>query len=262
MMNKLWFENWKKISIVCLVICMAFLGLTGCQSNKEKDLQGISEENIWCLSVESLDEETGERKMIDVDINGRKLVVDDMENTLSEEQCKELQKLIFTYSYQVLEQEYDYWPHTEEYPEMSMLFCYIVYYGEEKYSADGALCYPDGWEEFLKTLESYMQASDKQMENTFEILLPPNGEIKYTTEELNIIADALDGDIDRAEKLLNQLNEFGIYDIQKANMIDEENMEIVNKDAQCFILWLRLEDHIGAIQRDSKEGEFIYMEVE
>lgn len=261
-MNKLWFENCKQFRIGFFVVCMAFFWLTGCQSKKEKELQGISEENIWCLSVESFDEETSERKIIDVDINDRKLVVDDMETTLSEEQCKELQELIFTYSYQVLEQEYDYWPHTEEYPEMLVLFQYKVYYGEEKYSADGALCYPDGWEEFLKTLEGYAQAPNKQMENTFEILLPPNGEIKYTTEELNIIADALDGDINSAENLLKQLNEFGIYDIQKANMIDKENMEIVNKDAQCFILWLRLEDHIGAIQRDNKEGEFIYKEVE
>lgn len=83
------------------------------------------EENIWCLSVESFDEETSERKIF-----GRR----------------------------------------------------------------GTLLSND-WEEFLKTLEGYAQAPDKQMENTFEILLPPNGEIKYTTEELNIIADALDGDV-------------------------------------------------------------------
>lgn len=257
--------------IVC-VLCLAVVCLTAYMKRKhstldegksqDKDLQGILEDNIWQLSIESMDEETEERKSIDVYLNERRLVVDEVETNLTEEQCQELRRLILDYSYQVHDQKYDYWPHTEEYPEMLVLFRYRVCYGEKEYSEDGALCYPEGWEMFIKTLENYVQYSGEKTENTTEILLPPNGEIDYTTEELEMMAQALDGDKDAAAKVLKQLNGFGIYGIHEAKMINKEKkiMQIVNTNLQCYILWFRGNVHIEAIQKDNMEGEFIYME--
>ena len=42
---------------------------------------------------------------------------------------------------------------------MNVLFEYDITFGDsenyKEYSADGALCYPDGWSEFIKTLMEY-----------------------------------------------------------------------------------------------------------
>lgn len=170
------------------ILCLTPLCLTACRVENEpateeiilvdKHLQGISEENISYLFVISRNEETEKEKSIEVNIDERWMVINESDLfekepeeekiTLTEDQCQELRKLILDYSYQVHDKEHDYWPDTEEYPPMLVLFEYKVCYGEESYSDDGALCYPDGWEEFIKTLESYAQPSDGVAENETE----------------------------------------------------------------------------------------------
>ncbi len=72
---------------------------------------------------------------------------------LNEEQSDELRQLILQFSQTVKEQEDEYWPHTSEYPDMLVLFNFDMRGGEKRYRADGALCYPDGWEEFIEALK-------------------------------------------------------------------------------------------------------------
>lgn len=72
---------------------------------------------------------------------------------LNEEQSDELRQLILQYSQTVKEKEDEYWPHTSEYPDMLVLFNFDMRGEEKQYKADGALCYPDGWEEFIEDLK-------------------------------------------------------------------------------------------------------------
>ena len=74
---------------------------------------------------------------------------------LTKEQCDELKELIIEYSSTVEKQEKEYWPQSDEYPEMMLLFEYELWLGEQRYKQDGALCYPDGWSEFIETLMEY-----------------------------------------------------------------------------------------------------------
>ena len=72
---------------------------------------------------------------------------------LTEEQCQRLKEYVVEYTYKVKAKEKEYWPQTDEYPAMYGLFSYEIKFGEdEEYSQTGALCYPDGWEEFLDML--------------------------------------------------------------------------------------------------------------
>lgn len=145
------------LGTVFFIFSISFF-LTACgkkESGTTDVLQGMSEENILYLSIEIHDEETDVEKQIDVYMDTQKLVINDMETALTAEQCRELRSLIYQYTYQVEVQKSDYWPQTEEYPDMRVLFCYRVWYGEERYSQSGALCYPDGWQQFIHTLEEY-----------------------------------------------------------------------------------------------------------
>ena len=82
----------------------------------------------------------------EVTINGEKYA-------LSEESGNELRELVLQYSQVVKEQEDEYWPHTSEYPDMLVLFKFDMRGEEKQYKANGALCYPDGWEEFIEALK-------------------------------------------------------------------------------------------------------------
>lgn len=72
---------------------------------------------------------------------------------LNEEQSDELRQLILQYSQTIKEKEDEYWPHTSEYPDMLVLFYFDMRGEKKQYKADGALCYPDGWEEFIEDLK-------------------------------------------------------------------------------------------------------------
>lgn len=101
-----------------------------------EDPEKMEDIHLW------LDPENGE-----ADVNGEQL-------ELNEEQCGKLRELIAQYALIVREQEYEYWPHTPEYPDMLTLFRFEIWgEEEERYKADGALCYPDGWEEFIEELK-------------------------------------------------------------------------------------------------------------
>ena len=51
----------------------------------------------------------------------------------------------------------DYWPHTSEYPEMLVLFSVEAYRTGENYEYDGALCKPDGYDEFFEDIENILE---------------------------------------------------------------------------------------------------------
>ena len=51
----------------------------------------------------------------------------------------------------------DYWPHSSEYPAMSVLFRVNTYRTGESYEYDGALCKPDGYDEFFEDIENILE---------------------------------------------------------------------------------------------------------
>lgn len=163
-------------ALVCMTGCTIFNKQNGIGSDntgttekdeRTDDLETLTADNLFCLNIDSYSEEDSEediRIVIYFDegtiCSGKAKEFWDDDTmpevkSLTEEQIKELKQYVIEYSYKVQEKKDDYWPHYDEYPEMAVLFRYDLWYGEEKYREDGALCYPDGWDEFIETLMSY-----------------------------------------------------------------------------------------------------------
>lgn len=112
-------------------------------------------EEIYWFAVFSYNEAGGTTDDISLWLypGEERATINDVEFALNEETSNELRELIFQYSRTVKEQEDEYWPHTSEYPDMRTLFRFDMRSDEKQYKATGALCYPDGWEEFIKELK-------------------------------------------------------------------------------------------------------------
>lgn len=175
----------RRLMVAFLLIC-ALVCMTGCTifnkqngtggdntevTEKDKrtdDLENLTADNLFSLDIDSNSEENSEeniRIVIRFDkgiiCSGKATEFRDDDDTmpevksLTEEQLEELKEYVIEYSYKVQEKKDEYWPHYDEYPAMAVLFRYDLWYGEEKYKEDGALCYPDGWDEFIETLMAY-----------------------------------------------------------------------------------------------------------
>lgn len=134
-------------------------------------LDGLTADNLLYLTLESnyIDKID---KSIEIEIDFEKGTIisgtreefmkDDLspkEVVLTEEQCQALKEYIVEYSHKVKAKEKEYWPQASEYPPMFILFRYEIRFGDsenyQEYKADGALCCPDKWDEFVKMLMEY-----------------------------------------------------------------------------------------------------------
>ena len=134
------------------------------------ELDDLSADNLLYLRVISNNADNhDEHIIIEIDfekrtiIEGFRIKFDDEEPakevSLTEEQCEELKEYIVEYSHKVKAKEKEYWPRSYEYPPMFILFYYTIEYGEgenyKEYQQNGALCYPDDWDEFVEILLKY-----------------------------------------------------------------------------------------------------------
>lgn len=72
---------------------------------------------------------------------------------------EKIQKIICDYCKVIERKKHDYWPSTDEYEAMFVLW-EVNFRNEDglfSYRKSGALCYPDDWEEFLESIEAYLQ---------------------------------------------------------------------------------------------------------
>ena len=91
-----------------------------------------------------------------------------------------------------------------------------------------------------------------------ELLNPPTGEIHYTEAELQIVKTAI-GDEEGAKEILKQLNGFGIYNIIKAEMSGDEELEVETSEEKIYVLYCNKKYHIYGMKEN---GEYIYTEVQ
>ena len=133
------------------------------------EMDDLNEKNILSLSLKSNNSDNyNESIEIEMDFEERTIISvikkennkkEEKEVVLTDEQCQELKDYIVDYSHKVKAKEKEYWPQTDEYPEMYILFNYRITYSEDEtekvYRTDGALCYPDDWQEFLEKLMEY-----------------------------------------------------------------------------------------------------------
>lgn len=167
-------NNKKVLKILLIVLLLAALGIGGfgimAYSLNKPDETSNTIEGIEKIAVADFfyykNEETNEREDIVIYFNekdGTAEIVEtsnktsELEFELNEEQCKRLQELILQYGYKVEDKSEDYWPHTDEYPDMCLLFSFEVRSEEMTYKETGALCYPDGWEEFWEEMRDIIQ---------------------------------------------------------------------------------------------------------
>lgn len=106
----------------------------------------FEEEGIYRISLR--DNETDDE--ISIDFEKKTLAINDEVFELTDEQNDEILTYMTEFSIAVKDKEYDYWPHEDEYPEMFILFKYSV--NHQRWN--GALCYPDNWDEMIDYLKS------------------------------------------------------------------------------------------------------------
>ena len=128
------------------------------ESKKTGDTEltdAIKNSNISCGTIASKEQNTEiDFYVMDdrIDVSGKNNG-ESFENTLTDDKMDLFLNEIANYSPTVQEKEYDYWPHTDEYPEMYVLFEYCILFDNGyKYKMDGAECYPDGWDEFVERM--------------------------------------------------------------------------------------------------------------
>lgn len=163
----------KKCFIAVVMLIAAIIG-TGCSLGGGMTGQGAAEpeeeikawqeaepsefetEEIFWFDLQSRNEDTEKTEDISIDMyqpEDAQATLNGEKYELSVEQCNELRQLILEYSQTVKEQEDEYWPDTDEYPDMLVLFKFEMTGEKKRYRASGALCYPDGWEEFVGELK-------------------------------------------------------------------------------------------------------------
>lgn len=178
-------------AIIFLIGCTSFnIGESGSSEegssnkkviNKKNPLENLTAENITSVNIDSRTEDDSEEDIrIEIDFvegticSGKAYEFRDDNDelpevkSLTDEQLTELRGLVKDYSYTVQGQEKDYWPDLEEYPPLLVLFEYEIEFGEGRYATDGALCYPDGWGEFVDKLLEYGSAQDGGATQTSE----------------------------------------------------------------------------------------------
>lgn len=145
------------LMIVAIVVLLAVVGIAGgvifTHMQKKEPLEGF--QGITSASFSYYQEEKNNAESISIYFNDECDIafIDMEEYDLNEEQCEQLKELILQYAVKVEEKSEDYWPHTEEYPDMTILFAFEVWDEEKTYREMGALCYPDGWDEFWQELK-------------------------------------------------------------------------------------------------------------
>ena len=141
---------------------IAALLLTGCDRGQHAKTTTITFENITGVDIE--DYETKDSFFIDlkentIEYNGEIYPV-------APEKEQDLANVIYAYTGLVFDDEAEYWPQTDEYPEMLILFHYNIYYdvdgNKDVLRVDGANCYPAGWDDMIKELKTYIEDSDGQ----------------------------------------------------------------------------------------------------
>lgn len=164
------------MKIFLILLFLAALGITGFgilahnrKESAEADDEGpVRKNTMEGIGIEEIvaagflyykDEETTDIDIIFNEEGGIAEITEinngrtEREFELNEEQCERLKELILQYGSKVEEKSEYYWPNTDEYPDMRRLFCFEVWSEEIIYKETGALCYPDGWEEFWQEME-------------------------------------------------------------------------------------------------------------
>ena len=162
------------ISIACVIgsIVLLFLGYILYKNYKDKhELDDLTADNLLELRLRSSNVDNSDDDIIiEIDFEKRIMIAGTRkeirgdnssarEVVLTKEQCQDLKEYIVEYSHKVKAKENEYWPQSYEYPPMFIKFYYNIKYGNgenyKEYIANGALCYPDGWDEFVNTLLEY-----------------------------------------------------------------------------------------------------------
>lgn len=100
----------------------------------------------------------GEESTVRVIYNQYTDTEQELEYNLDLDTAKKLQQLICDYCKVIAKDEDRYWPNTEEYPAMLVLWD-AEFRNEDSsflYTTSGALEFPENWDEFMLEIESYL----------------------------------------------------------------------------------------------------------
>lgn len=105
------------------------------------------------------DYETGEYFIINFETNT--LTVNSEGSLLDDDEMTEISDYMTAYTRTVHNGRDAYWPNTDEYPDMASLFRYQIF-GTSAKIYDGALCYPDNWDDMKDFLYGYAHVIDDE----------------------------------------------------------------------------------------------------
>lgn len=137
---------------------VAFIILCAC---KKMDKIPFTAEDVYYLSMENVDKDTGDRKEIYIDgicedgscmatyiHNGEEVYRD---KAVDDKTARKIANRVVEYTAVVKDGKGKYWPDTDEYPPMLVLFNYrvsCINMGSD-IRIDGACCKPEGYDEFF-----------------------------------------------------------------------------------------------------------------
>lgn len=113
------------------------------------------------------------------------------------------------------------------------------------------------------TMELKENATIKQ-DNGPVILIQPEteSELNYTEDEVKIIYTLIYSD-EMAREAVERLNKVGVYGIKSATLEASNSGYLVNvltKDKSRYYIYIDMSKHTYAIQKDSIDGEYLYLE--
>ena len=143
----------KKIFAVIITVTAIMLIAAGCRSKTETSEEHKGYSTAAVLWAEGDDASHS----VYVDFENRMIVTDNenIKEEVPQDVLDEMSDLFDHYIPVIREKEKEYWPETDEYPAMLQLFgVEFTYTDGSSYSQDGALIYPDGWDDFTGQLLS------------------------------------------------------------------------------------------------------------
>lgn len=96
------------------------------------------------------------------------------------------------------------------------------------------------------------------------VLIQPEveSEVNYTEDEVKIIYTLIYSD-EMAREAVERLNKVGVYGIKSANLETSNSgylVKVNTKDKSVYYVYIDMSKHTYAIQKDSIDGEYLYLE--
>lgn len=129
---------------------------------------------------------------------------------------------------------------------------------------DETLFIDNGFNEIMNFTMELKEGATIKQDNGPIILIQPEieNEINYTEDEVKIIYTLIYSD-EMSREAVERLNKVGVYGIKSATLEPSNSgylVNVVTKEKTRYFVYIDMNKHTYAIQKDSIDGEYLYLE--